>query len=366
MRSLIFIAGIVSGLSLLCGCSGKESSTAYVVEGSVADSSANGKTVYIMRYDDNRLIDTAVVENNRFRFVGNVDTAAFCRIDITPQEFGNFILEPGNITVNLKNYKEPSEGTPLNAEMVCVAKAEDSIRTLLNLKREEYKARYVDNVEFQKQWELFRSGLQKEIEAKSAEFFGLHNDDAVGFYMMFTCFVKDLSLDVKLKTLRGFGPWLKSTVAARRLLDLTEAEKATSVGMPFVDVKGVDADGNTVSLSDCVGKGNYVLVDMWASWCAPCIGEIPYLAKLHQHYRDKGLTVVGVFIWDKPENLASAVQSNDVEWLQIVDTEQKALKNYGALGVPFIFLVSPDGTIVERDLRGDNMVTVVENYLSKN
>lgn len=365
MRGLIFIAGVISGLSLLCGCSGAEPSTAYVVEGSVADSSANGKTVYIMRYDDNRLIDTAVVENNRFRFEGNVDTAAFCRIDITPREFGNFILEPGNITVNLKNYNEPSGGTPLNAEMVRIAKAEDSIRTVLNQTREEYQACYTDAAEFREHWQLFRSGLQKEIVAKSAELFRTHSDDAVGFYLMFTSFVKELPLDVRLKTLQGFGPWLKSTAAASRLLDLTEAESNTSAGMPFVDVKGTDIDGNPVSLSDYVGKGNYVLVDMWASWCAPCIGEIPYLAQLHERYQGKGLTVVGVFVWDKSENLAPAVRANNVVWHQIVDKEKTAMKNYGTLGVPFVFLISPDGVILERNLRGENMVTVVENYLRK-
>ena len=52
-----------------------------------------------------------------------------------------------------------------------------------------------------------------------------------------------------------------------------------------------------------VGKGKYVLLDMWASWCAPCKAEIPNLRELHNTYKDKGLTVLGLFVWDKKENL---------------------------------------------------------------
>ena len=126
--------------------------------------------------------------------------------------------------------------------------------------------------------------------------------------------------------------------------------------MPYTDITGTDADGKPIALSDFIGKGNYVLMDMWASWCGPCKGEIPNLARLHNQYKDKGLTVIGLFVWDKQENLKKAMESEGITWPQIVDEESKSTQMYGVDGIPHIILFSPDGTILKRNLRGDAMI----------
>ena len=119
--------------------------------------------------------------------------------------------------------------------------------------------------------------------------------------------------------------------------------------MPYTDITGTDADGKPIALSDFIGKGNYVLMDMWASWCGPCKGEIPNLARLHNQYKDKGLTVIGLFVWDKQENLKKAMESEGITWPQIVDEESKSTQVYGVDGIPHIILFSPDGTILKRN-----------------
>lgn len=161
------------------------------------------------------------------------------------------------------------------------------------------------------------------------------------------------------------GPWLKSTRCVQEKLMRLEGLEKTAEGNPYVDIKGKDVDGKEVSLSDFIGKGNYVLVDFWASWCGPCRGEIPNLAKLHKAYKDKGLTVVGIFGWDKEENFAKAVKDEGITWAQIFDTEGKATDLYGIEGIPQIMLISPDGKIVKRNLRGEYMIKTVENTLKK-
>lgn len=118
-------------------------------------------------------------------------------------------------------------------------------------------------------------------------------------------------------------------------------------------------------LSDFIGKGNYVLMDMWASWCGPCKGEIPNLARLHNQYKDKGLTVIGLFVWDKQENLKKAMESEGITWPQIVDEESKSTQMYGVDGIPHIILFSPDGTILKRNLRGDAMIKTVEEIMNR-
>ena len=190
-----------------------------------------------------------------------------------------------------------------------------------------------------------------------------HTNDAIGFCLMYTQFFRSLSLEEKSNALQAYGPWLKSTQTAQHFIQAVEAEKNTQPGKLFADIKGVDKDGKELSLSDFIGKGNYVLVDMWASWCAPCKGEIPNLVKLHQRYHNKGLIVVGVFTWDKPENLTKAMKEEKILWSQLIDTDRTAMEKYGIDGIPFIFLLAPDGTILERDHRGEGMIATVDEYM---
>ena len=179
-------------------------------------------------------------------------------------------------------------------------------------------------------------------------------------------FFDALDVDGKLEISSTFGSWLKSQKMVKELLVRVNALKNTGEGMPFTDIKGKDAEGNPVALSDYVGKGNYVLLDMWASWCGPCKGEIPNLLKLHNQYKDKGLTVLGLFVWDKEENLKKAMEEEGIVWPQIVSVENMdAMNSYGVNGIPHIILFAPDGTILKRNLRGQNMIDTVDEVMKK-
>lgn len=334
----------------------------YIVEGKVSDPKANGQTIYIRKYDDNMAIDSTVIQNNRFLFKGTIDTAHFCRIDVSRQEYGNLIVEPGKIHVNMKNPKQPASGTPLNEEFSRLMQKEDSLYNALKEKRKELQAAYPNKKELMEQIKRYREQQQQEITQISEQVMALHNNDAIGFYLMYSDFIQDLPLEAKWNALQQMGPWLKSTRSAQRLIQSVEKERRSQEGMPFIDIKGVDEKGNEVALADFLGKGNYVLVDMWASWCQPCRQEIPNLAQLYRKYNGKGLTVVGIFTWDQKENLSRTLQEEKITWPQIVDIKNEAMQSYGVNGIPFIFLLSPDGIILKRGLRGENMIQTVESY----
>ena len=106
-------------------------------------------------------------------------------------------------------------------------------------------------------------------------------------------------------------------------------------------------------------------MDRWASWCGPCKGEIPNLLKIHNQYKNKGLTVLGLFVWDKEENLKKAMEEEGIVWPQIIDTEMGAMNFYGVDGIPHIILFAPDGTIVKRYLRGQTMIDTVNEVMKK-
>lgn len=143
-----------------------------------------------------------------------------------------------------------------------------------------------------------------------------------------------------------------------------DAQRKTAEGKMFVDftIKGGSLSGTDVSLSDFVGKGKYVLVDFWATWCGPCKREIPNLRQIYKDFGDK-ITVLSVAVWDKREATEKFIKQNDMPWNHIVDAQQIPTDAYGIAGIPQIILFAPDGTIVKRDLRGEQIRQQIEKVL---
>ena len=145
-------------------------------------------------------------------------------------------------------------------------------------------------------------------------------------------------------------------------LDLLRAREAIVVGGPYKDFEGT-WDGKEYRLSDYVGKGKYVLVDFWASWCGPCREEIPNIIEAYGKYGKKGLEVLGVAIMDDPDDTVQAVKDLHINYTVFNDKDNSAAKAYSLKEIPRIILISPDGTILASDLRGDEIEKTLKDIL---
>ena len=144
-----------------------------------------------------------------------------------------------------------------------------------------------------------------------------------------------------------------------------DARKATAEGMMFTDftvehVYGYDRSvepqplKKEVKFSDYVGKGTYILVDFWSPWCGPCRREIPNIQTVYEQYKDKGLQVLSLAVWErKPQShtIETAAQLG-MDWLHINNCGQIPTDIYGIEGIPHLMLIGPDGTILKRGFHG--------------
>jgi thiol-disulfide isomerase/thioredoxin len=138
------------------------------------------------------------------------------------------------------------------------------------------------------------------------------------------------------------------------------------VGQKFRDFSVVN-DGKTTRLSDYVGRGQYVLVDFWASWCAPCRHEIPVLITAYGKYKDKGLIVLGVAVNEKPQYSLLFAKQMKIPYPLMLNAQHKSIEDaYGFTGIPHTILFAPDGTILARGLRGVDIDKKLEELFNDN
>jgi len=150
-------------------------------------------------------------------------------------------------------------------------------------------------------------------------------------------------------------------------------QNAPSSPGPFPDgmtleIEGPTVDGGSFAMSDVQGK--VLLIDFWATWCGPCVAELPNIRRAYDNYHEQGLDVVGISLDDDKGSLAKFLEKHDEPWPQIFSEEpgktgfnNPLAKSYGINSIPSIHLVDQQGKILASGIRGDGIDRAIAKAL---
>ncbi len=146
--------------------------------------------------------------------------------------------------------------------------------------------------------------------------------------------------------------------------EANKIQSALKPGVPFPDFTETDLDGKPISIA--AYKGKVVLVDFWATWCGPCVAELPTVLKAYEKYHDKGFEIIGISLDSDKEKLTSFIKQKNMPWQQFFDGkgwQNKLAGQYGINSIPATYLLDKDGKIIAKGLRGEALDTAVAKAL---
>lgn len=327
------------------------SAMSFVVRVDSIPEELNGEPMFIRSELDDRIIDSIRIDGSTARLSGDMEQTEWCVICYSFNvPYGRntifrpiFIGDDDSVAVTIKDYNKGD--LQMSGSNLTGAYSEyDAYMKSLMPMDHDTSHRFVEY-----SIALAHENKSNPLGAYLTQFFSYAVDE-----------------DTWMNLYDSLSPELKAYRPLERAHQRVSGRIQSQKGDMFKDIKGINSDGSAASLSDYVGKGKYVLVDFWASWCMPCRMEAKEtLMPIYEKYKDDDrLMILGVMTSDSTEAHLRGLESVEYPWPQLIDTDNAAMGAYGFNFIPMIMLIAPDGTIAAREIRGQEIWDAVESALA--
>ena len=339
----------------------------YSVSGTYAD---EGKKVYLIDQLTDKAIDSMAVAGGKFSFTGTAAKDAFMAIKAENKNWLTLFFNDGTpIFINVSD--STLKGSPQNERLT-----KYDIEQNVPISSFSKKVSGMSEDEIKAHQEELMEEMKKLMEGQSAFANRIFKEERQSLIPLAfsNAYFMDNGIEaydelVKEQTAFSNHPYLKKVKdEVAEMLQPKDSQKTAFIGQQFTDIEMADPDGKMHKISELVGKGKYVLVDFWASWCGPCRAEMPNVLEAYNKFHDKGFEVVGISFDQKRDAWVKAVEQLKMLWLQLSDLKGwncAAAPIYKVDAIPDNILIDPQGKVIDRALRGKALHSRLQKLLGE-
>jgi peroxiredoxin len=362
------IAGIILLAAFaLSACKNKDE---FTIDGKANNASGIKK---VMLYRADQLIDSAFLnDKGEFKFKRNEPDADFYSMAIGEKNFlviaenGDEINFETDLADSSNTYKiDGSEASEKVREFNQISNKYGKVYLQLQQQYEQALAVHPDSKDsiYNSLMPIFQENMDKFSE-EALEFGKKNKDNLAGFYAVGSINDPDKFEPELIKYADDIKTKFPNNKSVQAFVAKMENLKPLSIGKAAPGFELSTPDGKKVSLADYRGK--YVLLDFWASWCAPCRQENPNVVKEYAKYKNKGFDILSVSLDDNKENWTKAIKEDNLTWTHVSELAKdpwngNVARLYKIEAIPYSIVVGPDGKILAKNLRGP----ALGNFLHK-